>query len=69
MNEFHYFPSAVYREEKPEWVDHVLKNVERYYKQQKDINEEPNVVPKKEEENIKLTEEVSLIKDLMKKIL
>ena len=42
MNEFHYFPSAVYREEKPEWVDHVLKNVERYYEQQKQINKEQN---------------------------
>lgn len=42
MNEFHYFPSVVYREEKPEWVGHVLKNAERYYSQQKNINQEQN---------------------------
>lgn len=42
MNEFHYFPTAIYREEKPEWVNHVLKNVQKYYDQQRQINEEQN---------------------------
>jgi len=35
MNEFHYFPTAIYREEKPEWVEHVLKHAEKFYAQQK----------------------------------
>ena len=43
MNEFHYFPTAVYREEKPEWVSHVLKHVDRHYEQQKQFNKEQNV--------------------------
>lgn len=42
MNEFHYFPSAIYRDEKPEWVNHTLKNVEKYYEQQKKIDKEQN---------------------------
>ncbi len=40
MNEFHYFPSAIYREEKPEWVAHVLKQADQYYEQQKQVNKE-----------------------------
>lgn len=43
MNEFHYFPSAIYREEKPEWVPHVLKQADRHYEQQKQINKEHQV--------------------------
>ena len=43
MNEFHYFPSTIYREEKPEWVDHVLKQSEKHYEQQKKFNQEHNI--------------------------
>lgn len=43
MTEFHYFPTAVYREEKPEWVSHALKHVDRHYEQQKQFNKEQNV--------------------------
>jgi len=40
LNEFHYFATAVYREEKPEWVGHVLKQVDRWCEEQKRINQE-----------------------------
>jgi hypothetical protein len=40
LDEFHYFPTAVYREEKPEWVGHVLKQVDRWYQEQRRINQE-----------------------------
>lgn len=43
MNEFHYFPSAIYREEKPEWVPHVLRQADRYYEEQKRINQENKI--------------------------
>jgi uncharacterized protein (TIGR02466 family) len=43
LNEFHYFPTAVYREEKPEWVGHVLKQVDRWYQEQRRINQEQNI--------------------------
>jgi len=40
VNEFHYFPSAIYREEKPEWVPHVLRQADRYFEEQKKLNKE-----------------------------
>ena len=43
MTEFQYFPTAVYREEKPEWVSHVLRNFDRYCEQQKQLNKEQNI--------------------------
>lgn len=33
MEGFAYFPSLVYRDEKPEWVDFTLKTVQKYYDQ------------------------------------
>ena len=45
-----------------------MKKFREYYSK-KDIDEEKNVITKKEEENIKLNEELSRMKDLMKKIL
>jgi uncharacterized protein (TIGR02466 family) len=44
VNEFHYFQTPVYREERPEWVSHVLKNADRYYAEQKKTNKENNMM-------------------------
>ena len=43
MNEFHYFQTAVYREERPEWVDPVLRRSESYYEAQRKRHKEENI--------------------------
>jgi len=35
MNRFEYFPSCVYRDEQPEWVDYTRQVVQKYYDQAK----------------------------------
>ena len=43
MNEFHYFQTAVYREERPEWVEPVLRRSEPYYEAQRKRHKEENI--------------------------
>jgi len=43
VNEFHYFQTAVYREERPEWVDPVLRRSESYYEAQRKRHKEENI--------------------------
>ena len=43
MNEFHYFQTAVYREERPEWVEPVLRRSEPYYEVQRKRHKDENI--------------------------
>ena len=43
MNEFHYFQTAVYREERPEWVEPVLRRSESYYEAQQKRQKKENI--------------------------
>ena len=43
MNEFHYFQSAIYREERPEWVEPVLRRSKSYYEVQQKRHKEENI--------------------------
>lgn len=42
MNEFHYFQTPIYREEKPEWVNQTLTVLEKHYQETKNRKLEVN---------------------------
>jgi uncharacterized protein (TIGR02466 family) len=43
MNEFHYFPSPIYREEIPDWVPLVSEKFQKYFDWQDNWNKENNL--------------------------
>ena len=75
MQAFAYYPSFIYREERPQWVEETLKHTQKYYDKTKEWLPEDAVVkqtqPMVEDKELQylssyfIDKSVSILKDLM----